>query len=397
MKNYKLIALLFITYPIFSQNTFPTSGEVNFDTSLKIGTQVSPTQEGQIIRLVLQPYRHTGGPWNFKSRDSNTYGAFLDFDYGTTGTALTMSSDRKIGINSLTPLNTFEVKVPTSTGASSSDGISIHDGASYRLGLNIGVNSTDEYSYLQAVKGGIGQKNIAINPIGGNVGVGTISPVSKLSVFGSLTLNGGLSNTLQRPSINAGTLTYGEIRGFSNSVNSALGDDGFLRISAGGGTNSNTKSFIDLTGYSTIPDMNRNIVFGTLGLERMRVDINGNVGIGTITTGSHKLAVEGSIGAREIKVQATGWSDFVFKKEYDLPTLEQVEKHINEKGHLKDIPSEEEVLKNGINLGEMNSKLLQKIEELTLYIIEIKKENAKENEKQNEEIKNLKIIIASKK
>jgi hypothetical protein len=64
-----------------------------------------------------------------------------------------------------------------------------------------------------------------------------------------------------------------------------------------------------------------------------------------------------------------------FKKDYVLPTLEEVEKHIIDKGHLENIPSEEEVLKNGINLGEINAKLLQKIEELTLYIIELKKEN----------------------
>ena len=70
-----------------------------------------------------------------------------------------------------------------------------------------------------------------------------------------------------------------------------------------------------------------------------------------------------------------GWSDFVFKKEYNLPTLQEVEKHINEKGHLENIPSEEEVLKKGINLGEINSKLLQKIEELTLYLIQQEKKN----------------------
>jgi hypothetical protein len=64
----------------------------------------------------------------------------------------------------------------------------------------------------------------------------------------------------------------------------------------------------------------------------------------------------------------------VFKKEYDLPTLAEVEKHIKEKGHLENIPSEKEVLENGINLGEMNSKLLQKIEELTLYSIQQSKE-----------------------
>ncbi|MHC0446341.1 hypothetical protein ACWA1F_13105 [Flavobacterium sp. 3-218] len=128
----------------------------------------------------------------------------------------------------------------------------------------------------------------------------------------------------------------------------------------------------------------------------LMTDVFGNVGIGTTTTGSHKLAVEGSIGAREIKVTASSWSDFVFKKEYNLPTLEEVEKHITEKGHLENIPSEEEVLKNGINLGEMNSKLLQKIEELTLYIIEMKKENQKQNEKQNIQIEILKKMLDSK-
>jgi hypothetical protein len=99
---------------------------------------------------------------------------------------------------------------------------------------------------------------------------------------------------------------------------------------------------------------------------------NGKLGIGTVNPGSWKLAVNGSIRAKEIKVE-TGWSDFVFYADYKLPTLKEVEKHIKEKGHLKDIPSAKEVEKNGILLGEMNSKLLQKIEELTLYIIEMNK------------------------
>ncbi|WP_369014672.1 hypothetical protein [Flavobacterium anhuiense] len=106
---------------------------------------------------------------------------------------------------------------------------------------------------------------------------------------------------------------------------------------------------------------------------KMVVNINGNVGVGTLNPDS-KLAVNGTIHSKEVKVDMSGWSDFVFKKEYNLPTLEQVEKHIAEKGHLENIPSEEEVLKNGINLGEMNAKLLQKIEEMTLYIIELKKD-----------------------
>ncbi|MFQ6603188.1 hypothetical protein [Flavobacterium sp. C3NV] len=101
--------------------------------------------------------------------------------------------------------------------------------------------------------------------------------------------------------------------------------------------------------------------------------LTGNVGIGTINP-TNKLDVNGTIHSKEVKVDMEGWSDFVFKKEYNLPTLEEVEKHIAEKGHLENIPSEEEVLKNGISLGEMNAKLLQKIEEMTLYMIEMKKE-----------------------
>ncbi|WP_281232415.1 hypothetical protein [Flavobacterium gelatinilyticum] len=96
------------------------------------------------------------------------------------------------------------------------------------------------------------------------------------------------------------------------------------------------------------------------------------VGIGTNTPDT-ALAVNGTIHSKEVKVDMEKWPDFVFKKEYNLPTLEEVEKHITENGYLQNIPNEDEVLKNGINLGEMNSKLLQKIEELTLYVIDLNK------------------------
>lgn len=122
------------------------------------------------------------------------------------------------------------------------------------------------------------------------------------------------------------------------------------------------------------PIQNRPLFAWTSYTTRMMTMLaNGSLGIGTTSTGPHKLAVEGSIGARKVKVQATGWSDFVFKNTYNLPTLEEVEKHIQEKGHLQNIPSTEDVVNNGIDLGEMDAKLLQKIEELTLYTIEQEK------------------------
>lgn len=99
----------------------------------------------------------------------------------------------------------------------------------------------------------------------------------------------------------------------------------------------------------------------------------GNVGIGTTNPGQWKLAVNGNIRAKEIKVES-GWADFVFYDDYRLPSLNEVENHIKRHGHLKDIPSAQEVEEQGVFLGEMNAKLLQKIEELTLYTIQQDKE-----------------------
>ncbi len=113
------------------------------------------------------------------------------------------------------------------------------------------------------------------------------------------------------------------------------------------------------------------------------VNSDGNCGIGTSETGPHKLAVEGTIGSREIKVQASGWYDFVFDEGYNLRSLEEVESYIETNKHLPEIPSENEVLENGIELGDMNGKLLQKIEELTLYMIEMNKEMKSQKEEIN--------------
>ena len=88
----------------------------------------------------------------------------------------------------------------------------------------------------------------------------------------------------------------------------------------------------------------------------------------------YKLAVNGTIRAKEIIVD-TGWSDFVFQNGYSLPSLSEVEKFISANKHLPGIPTEAEVKKDGITLGNISSKLLQKIEELTLYVIDLEKKN----------------------
>ncbi|MGO4292587.1 hypothetical protein [Chitinophaga sp. RAB17] len=125
----------------------------------------------------------------------------------------------------------------------------------------------------------------------------------------------------------------------------------------------------------------------------LMIKANGNVGIGTIAPGPYKLAVEGTIGARKIKVtQVTPWADFVFDSDYKLPSLQEVEDFISINKHLRDIPSAAEVTKDGIDLGEINQKLLQKIEEQMLYIIEM---NKKINTLTNE-MKDLKEKVSAK-
>lgn len=95
----------------------------------------------------------------------------------------------------------------------------------------------------------------------------------------------------------------------------------------------------------------------------------GNVGIGTTTPDpAYKLSVDGKIRAKEITVEAT-WADFVFDDNYPLMPLHELEDFIQENKHLPEIPSEREVAEKGVQLGEMQAKFLQKIEELTLYVI----------------------------
>lgn len=131
---------------------------------------------------------------------------------------------------------------------------------------------------------------------------------------------------------------------------------------------------------------------GTSGLvERMRITHDGKIGINT-SKPLTEFDVNGTIRSKEVKIEVTGWPDFVFSQKYKLPALSEVENHIKENKHLPDIPSEKEVIENGISVGEMQIKLLQKIEELTLYVIELDKKDKEKSrliEKQEKLIEEL--------
>ncbi|CAM1352759.1 MULTISPECIES: coiled-coil domain-containing protein 30 [Tenacibaculum] len=182
----------------------------------------------------------------------------------------------------------------------------------------------------------------------GNIGIGTTSPKERLDVNGSIIIKDGHN------------LSWGNKYG-----------TGIPTIAA------NTTS-----GLHFYPNGS------TLGAT-MRIFKDGK------TRFTNNMAVLGKIESKEIKVTNTPTADFVFEEDYDLPTLKSIEKHIKEKKHLPEIASAKEMEKNGVNIGDFQIQLLQKIEELTLYTIEQEKRlNSIEskNEKLEKENETLKLL-----
>ncbi len=190
-------------------------------------------------------------------------------------------------------------------------------------------------------------------------------------------------------------------------IGSTTGDGTFLGVHAYN-TTANAPMFGILQKY--FGNINSGLIFNTGaartggyltflvndGTEKMRLDANGNLGIGTTATGTFKLAVAGTIGARRLQITQSGWADYVFDNEYQLPSLAEVEDYVKVNKHLPEIPSEKEVVANGLDVGEMNKILVKKVEELTLYLIEEHKKNIENQErikKMEEELAKMKKAV----
>ncbi|MEP5613738.1 MAG: hypothetical protein ABJP45_15910 [Cyclobacteriaceae bacterium] len=198
----------------------------------------------------------------------------------------------------------------------------------------------------------------------GNVGIGTDNPLDKLDILGGLRFNG-----------NADMRVFGSTRVGRNTV---VVDGQWDELEIKGrviewtGSNLHIGFENDHTGHYI--EMGRNVdqlhFISSSNIETMRL-INGNVGIGT-TNPQSRLAVDGQIRATEVKVLAdVSVPDYVFESDYELRTLKETKEYITENKHLPEIPSASEIGENGIDLGDMNMRLLKKIEELTLYQINL--------------------------
>ena len=232
---------------------------------------------------------------------------------------------------------------------------------------------------------------------GGNIGIGTKSPSKRLDVNGSINLTGELYKNgelidFSGPWTEQGTndvyLNTGGNVGIGTDSPSELlviGEDlgncnnGNALVIGGINPYSGPGIFIgqDANNYGQIlwnPIDKRFSIGtktdGTLNWATLVLH-DEKVGIGTAYP-MYKLSVRGNIGCSELIIEdVTGWSDFVFEPDYKLMTLKELKAYIQKNKHLPEIPTAEEVEENGVSVGEMNAKLLQKIEELTLYIIQL--------------------------
>jgi hypothetical protein len=214
---------------------------------------------------------------------------------------------------------------------------------------------------------------------GGNVGIGTSTPSKLLTVqaynaTGILALSGYASaNTAIGLGRTASEAEWG-VAGTAGSYSSlSVAGDVILR--------SNTKNLI-LTAKNATGGIRFST--GATDVERMVITSAGNVGIGS-SAPQAKLDVAGGIRADSIVIN-NGGADFIFEDDYNLISLEEIEQFIKENKHLPDIPAAKQMQKEGVSVGTLQVKLLQKVEELTLYLIEQNKRIQK-LEKENKELK----------
>ena len=199
----------------------------------------------------------------------------------------------------------------------------------------------------------------------GNVSIGNNTSIAKLNVFGDQMINGPLPLLFFRPQTGA---TTSQIRFQLTDGSNEFGLTHF----------SNRLTLGRMVGNSIVNDLivasDGNIGIGTTAPNaKLHINTNMMIGPGNPTAG-YALSVNGKIISEEVRVEAdVSWPDYVFENKYPLIALTELESYINNNKHLPNIPSAQEVKKEGIALGDMNKRLLEKIEELTLYIIQQEK------------------------
>jgi hypothetical protein len=287
----------------------------------------------------------------------------VTFGTWSAPTAYFRSGDGYVGIGTTSPGNKLTIATGSGTPRTGAVGIQLYNGNSNADSRNwmietpfTGAGNFNISQYQDAAAGGAVARLLILPTNGynrsadltindsGSVGIGTTTPSAKLDIAGSGSTNVDL-----------------KINGRIQSGDGA---------NAGGMHLGTTGMFMGQTNATALGLWNN-------GAWRLIADNNGNIGIGTLVP-TQKLTVNGTIYGKEVKVDLNvPGPDYVFEKDYKLPSLDEIKSYIDQHKHLPEVPSAKDMEKNGINVSEMNMILLKKVEELTLMMI-----------KQNELIEN---------
>jgi hypothetical protein len=257
----------------------------------------------------------------------------------------------------------------------------LYDGVYYGIYQTKGLNSTYE------------PKNYFQN----NVGIGVQVPQYKLDINGIIGCTGDAATGMRIDNLGVPFVFQYHVR--SSGLPDGDGDDGGSEPLGGDSATyspltlysygAKVQNYLECTGSTTTngiiikhnASVGSVLWCGNTGGTSAWTDpsvlkiYDGRVSIGADTTyADYKLAVNGKIRCREMKVTLSDWPDYVFGKNYHLSSLKDVEKYIEENNHLPEMPSAREVTEKGVDLGDMNARLVKKVEELTLYIISLQKE-----------------------
>jgi len=224
---------------------------------------------------------------------------------------------------------------------------------------------------------GVNRERMRINAAG-NVGVAATAPISIFQV------NNG-PYKFSAGSCPGADLNYGTSYIGFNAARIGSGNSANWTIEGDGGHNGGGVIYTDVAGniyLSPIPSA------GTATRTLTDLDIKSSI--------TFRVAANGTTYAKAITVTTTGWPDYVFKKDYKLPSLSDLKAYIDQNKHLPEVPAASQVEKNGQNLGEMNKLLMKKVEELTLYLISEEQKNKTQQEQLNQLAEQVKLLTKQK-
>ena len=272
--------------------------------------------------------------------------------WSANSTNIYNNNSGNVGIGTSIPLSKFNVQTSTNThGITHTDGtITVGTYVGYGEGW-LGTRSNHPLTFF--TNNSLEQMTLLTN---GNLGLGTTTPDYRLNVSSNIVQSNTNTDLIklvgQNPlmSFSNGTTDFGYIKAWSYQPYAPFTNGLVI------GTGPGYPIFFSTNNYSL----------------SMIIADNGNVGIGTANP-TYKLSVNGNVRSKEVVVE-TGWADYVFDKKYKLKSLDEVESFIQQNYHLEGIPSAKEIEKNGLPIGDTQKKMMEKIEELTLYVIELNKQ-----------------------